>query len=271
MRNLAMPSSAPCSPAPGRALVIIRTDSQPLPPSAFSTFDKFLSQGLLNQSTPYHKQSSVLSSMPAPDNPQSSSKKRWSLLRNMLQPFGSSPGNTRPGEVTPPQSPAEKAAELGSLDASLQGSGSRPATPPHQAFSFKFSLEFVDARPNLANKNRRIVAPLLPTNAQKLIDERRTSIEGSSDGSARSRPSSSSNTPSKSSTQSSTKPSHVSPRKPVGRDLETARYSGRALAEWQQVLMECRNFYTRRKQEGVPKDSQIETPVMGVESFRMFG
>ena len=116
---------------------------------------------------------------------------------------------------------------------------------------------------NLTNKNRRIVAPLLPTNAQKLIDERRTSIEGSSDSSVKSRPSSSSNTPSKSSTQSSTKPGQVPPRKPTGRDLETARYSGRALVEWQQVLMECRNFYTRRRQEGVPKDSLGGDPCHG--------
>jgi hypothetical protein len=256
MRNLCLPSSMPCSPAPSRSLVIIRTDSQPLPPSAYSTLDKFLSQGLLNQTTSYQKHSSILNSIPPADSPQNANKKRWSLLRN-LPLFGGTPGNNRPGEVTPPGSPDEPGQQL-----ELNGEKpiSRPATPPHQAFSFKFSLEWVESRNNV-NRNRKLVAPLLPTNAQKIIDLRRISDE-------------------------KTKPSgdnlglpipiltrrgEVKPLKPQGKELDPARYSGRALAEWAIVLMECRNFYLRRKQEGVPKDLLVETPTLGVETFRMIG
>ena len=263
MRELCPPSSVPCSPAPNRGLVIIRTDSQPIPPGAFSSFDRFLSQGLLNQTTPYQKHSSILNTIPSADSPsQNSNKKRWSLLKNML-PFGGTPGNGRPGEVTPPRSPDEGGPQLGHPDdASRDKNVSRPATPPHQAFSFKFSLEWVDNRNTNMNKNRRLVAPLLPTNAQKSLDIRR--VSGDSAGSTTSI------------NDQSQKPTprrrgEIKPVKPLGRELDTARYSGRALAEWAQVLMECRNFYLRRKQEGVPRDGLVETPTLGVETFRMVG
>jgi hypothetical protein len=103
------------------------------------------------------------------------------------------------------------------------------------------------------NKNRRLVAPLLPTNAQRILDLRRTSGD------------------SQSSNELKNRRGEIRPVKPVGRELDTARYSGRALAEWAQILMECRNFYLRRKQEGVPRDGLVETPTLGVETFRMAG
>jgi hypothetical protein len=61
------------------------------------------------------------------------------------------------------------------------------------------------------------------------------------------------------------------PVKPQEHEMGTARYAGRALVEWAQVMHECHSFYTRRKQEGVPKDSLVETPTLGVENFRMMG
>ena len=248
MRDLCPPSSTPCSPAPSRCLVIIRTDSQTLPPSAFSSFDKFLSQGLLNQNTPYQRSSSILNAIPNADSPtQGGPKKRWSLLK-MLGPFASVPGNNRPGEVTPPQSPGEDGLPLGEKPIS------RPTTPPHQAFSFRFSLEWIENRQNLTNRNRKIHPPQIPPNGQTILDERRTSHSSSSADSKK-----------------SVRNGGVKPMKPVGRDLDAARYSGRALAEWTQVLTECKNFYLRRKQEGVPRDSLVETPTMGVETFRMAG
>ena len=261
MRDLCPPSTVPCSPAPSRSLVIIRTDSQPLPPGAFSSFDKFLSQGLLNQTSPYQRSSSILSSMPSADSPaQASNKKRWTLLKTMLPFGGTSPSNGRPGEVTPPRSPDEGGPQLGSIDTRSENPISRPATPPHQAFSFKFSLEWVDHRNKNANRNRRLVAPLLPTNAQKIMDLRRTSEESSG-----------SSTRSGDQKAKPRRHGEIRPKKPQGREVETSKYSGRALAEWAHVLMECRNFYLRRKQEGVPRDGLVETPVLGVETFRMLG
>lgn len=241
MRDLVQPSTAPCSPAPSRCLVIIRTDTQSLAPaSAFSSFDKFLSQGLLNQPNAYQKSSSVINNIPDPDTPQSNGgKKRWSLFKNML-PFGT-PGNDRPGEVTPPQTPDDRRA--------VQANGqmvSRPATPPHQAFSFKFSLEWSDARQNTAQKQRKLVTPMLPFQAQNVLEEHRSAT-------------------------GAPKIREVKPIKPMGLATETSRYSGRALSEWAQVLVECRNFCVRRKQEGVPQDDMVETPTMGVETFRMMG
>lgn len=241
MRDLAQPCTIPCSPAPSRCLVIIRTDNQALSGGAFSTFDKFLSQNLMNQGSPYQKNSSVLNTIPGPDAPALGGvKKRWSLLKNIL-PFGT-PGNDRPGEVTPPQTPEESHTPPNAQ----QPGGGGPATPPHQTFSFKFSLEWSDTRQNSAQKPRRLVAPTLPFGAQQVLDEKRSQAN-------------------------TTKYEDVKPVKPVGEAASTARYSGRALSEWAQVLMECRNFFVRRKQEGVPRDALVETPTMGVETFRMMG
>ena len=50
--------------------------------------------------------------------------------------------------------------------------------------------------------------------------------------------------------------------------LVASKYAGRALAEWAQVVSECDNFFERRRDEGVPCDSMVETPTLGVESFR---
>lgn len=267
MRDLCPPSSTPCSPAPNRHLMIIRTDGQPLPPGAFSSFDKFFSHGLLNQNTPYQKHSSVLNAIPNADSASQpgSNKKRWSLLRSML-PFGGAPGNNRPGEVTPPQSPGESGPQLHEpASDNSENPISRPVTPPHQALSFRFSLEWLENRNSATNKNRRLVAPLLPTNAQRILDRRRHSPESAHGGSGSS---SSSKLPSPG---KATKRGEIRPVKPLDKQLANARYSGRALAEWAQVLMECRNFYLRRKQEGVPRDTMVETPTLGVETFRMLG
>jgi hypothetical protein len=238
MRDLVQPSTAPCSPAPSRCLMIIRTDTQVMPPSAFSSFDKFLSQGLLNQGNPYQKSSSVMNAMPEPDQQhQNGTKKRWSMFKNILN-LGA-PGNDRPGEVTPPQTPDDRRTVLENGQMI-----SRPATPPHQAYCFKFSLEWTDNRQNGAQKPRKLTAPTLPFQAQVALDEYRATDD---------------------------KPREIKPAKPTGVATATSRYSGRALSEWAQILSECRNFYVRRKQEGVPRDDLVETPTMGVETFRMMG
>jgi hypothetical protein len=51
---------------------------------------------------------------------------------------------------------------------------------------------------------------------------------------------------------------------PVGEAKSRAMYSGRALAEWMCIVMECRGFFERRKGEGVPSNKQVETPTLGV-------
>jgi hypothetical protein len=63
----------------------------------------------------------------------------------------------------------------------------------------------------------------------------------------------------------------VEARKPSPQELGNARYAGRALAEWAQIVGECQGFFERRKDEGVPFNRLVETPTLGVESFRVYG
>jgi hypothetical protein len=262
MRGLVPPSSAPCSPAPSRILVIIRTDSQPLLTPSNTNFEKHANPTVVTQPSPYQNHSSVLNTIPAADLPAQATKKRWSLFRG-LAGLGT-PGNNRPGEVTPPGSPDDQGTPVANDNHDPNGAitaRKRPITPPHQAFSFKFSLEYFAARPNLENKNRMISAPQLPFNAQNILKSRQSTDSNSA----------SSNTSSSTDSKGKAKVKAIQPLKPKAHEMNTARYSGRALAEWAQVLQECRSFHTRRRQEGVPRDSLVETPTMGVENFRLLG
>ena len=239
MRDLPYPSTAPASPAPGRRLIIIRNDSHPAP-NLFVSFDRLTLPNSGSQSGPYKSHSSLLNSMPAADTP-TAGKKRWSLLGKIM-PF-STPGNARPGEVTPPNSSDESLNNIDASDVSPNSkdkSVSRPSTPPHQAFSFKFSLEWLD-RPSWPSKNKRLYSPKLPLALQAFLQARQAF------------------------------PSDVQPKKPAGWEVSGSRYTGRALAEWAQIVAECQNFFDRRKEEGVPTDRLVETPTLGVESFRMHG
>jgi Protein of unknown function (DUF1765) len=253
-----LPSSAPCSPAPGRRLIIIRNDSHPLPVSMFTSFDKVISQMSSTQSTT--SSNSLSNGAITSDSNRNPSKKRWSFMKT-INPF-STPGNTRPGEVTPPGSADESSTNANSDLSSISDAMSirssataattagdptlqRPSTPPHQPFSFKFSLEWLE-RPNWPSKNRRLCPPKLPPPAQVLIQLRREERGEEAEG-------------------------EVRPRKPSPQSLGNARYAGRALAEWTQVVGECQGFFERRKDEGVPVNRLVETPTLGVESFRMYG
>ena len=242
MRETAPPSSVPCSPAPNRRLAIMRTDSQPAPTSNTFSLEKFIPPTTTNQSSPYGSHSSLLNTIPAADSP-AANKKRWSLFKGIL-PF-TTPQNNRPGEVTPPKRDSPVMNDGASIDGMSMGKfakppKSRPATPPHQAFSFKFSLEWLD-RSQWPTKNTRLTAPILPAATQVLIQMRREKIEP------------------------------IRPLKPSPQQLGAAKYAGRALAEWDIIVKEYDSFQTRRREEGVPATRLVETPQLGVESFRMFG
>lgn len=58
------------------------------------------------------------------------------------------------------------------------------------------------------------------------------------------------------------------PVKPTGIFVKNAVYTGRALAEWAQIVFECNAFVDRRREEGVLGLSEVEVPLMGVEGFR---
>lgn len=272
MRGLPPPSSAPCCPGPSRLLVIMRTDSQPIMNASRTNLDKSLSQSI-SQSSPYQNHSSLLNSIPSADVPAAGSKKRWSLFRGLAM-FGTTPGSGRPGEVTPPGSPEENGS-LSSGD-NCPGPNSaitasvpapRPSTPPHQAFSFRFSLEYCPPR---EHKNRVLIAPQLPFNAQSILKARLSSDSSESGDSATSGSAASgSATSAGSDVKTTARSNEVKPLKPKDHERSLAQNSGRALAEWAQVLNECRTFYGRRKHEGVPRDSLVEIPTLAVENVRM--
>ena len=196
-----------------------------------------------NQLTPYQSHSSLLNTLPAPEDTPSTNKKRWSMFKGMV-PF-TSPGNARPGEVTPPGSAEDPNGDLISVK-SLTSTKLAEQDPgveaSHQAFSFKFSLEWLD-RPSWPSKNRQISPPKLPAVAENAIQPEEKSAVNCI----------------------------VEPRKPGPTDLEVVKYCGRALAEWAQVVSESNSFFERRGEEGVPTSKLVETPTLSVESFRMFG
>ncbi|KAL8281988.1 hypothetical protein RB597_009620 [Gaeumannomyces tritici] len=56
--------------------------------------------------------------------------------------------------------------------------------------------------------------------------------------------------------------------RPVGIYETSARYAGRALAEWSLVVSECNSFVDRRREEGVLGLGEVEVPTLGVEGMR---
>ena len=61
------------------------------------------------------------------------------------------------------------------------------------------------------------------------------------------------------------------PIQPTGIYAATAKYAGRALAEWSLVVGECNGFIDRRRDEGVPSLSEVEVPSLGVEGIKKMG
>ncbi|KAI0852788.1 DUF1765-domain-containing protein [Daldinia vernicosa] len=60
----------------------------------------------------------------------------------------------------------------------------------------------------------------------------------------------------------------VIPVEPKGVYATSAKYAGRALAEWSLVVAECNSFVDRRRNEGVPGLSDVEVPALEMEGFR---
>lgn len=254
MRHIAPPSSAPCSPAPGRRLMILRADSQPLPDAVIAALDSLITPRGTNQDSPYQRHSSALNTIPTADSP-SHTKKRWSLFRNIL-PFNAVPGNSRPGEVTPPLTADESKFEF-ELDPPTSKQQSKspmakeryPPTPPYRPLSFKFSLEWVD-KPSGPVPDHLLTRPQLSATAQSIFqrgyrESHRNEYQ-----------------------QLST--SDTKPKKP-NQNSVASKYAGRALAEWELVVGEFNYFFERRREGGVPSDQMVETPALGVESFRISG
>jgi hypothetical protein len=252
-------STAPCSPAPGRRILIIRTDS-PLS----STGNPFMSfDGIVPPSNPsdpndtQQKQHSAISklsesnlqpifsrvnsddSLDSELNDDNVGKKKWGFLRTLIganKPrlsLAEDPDRSTPRPSSTNFSPS-------SSGTSTPTNGIKEAMVSHRSFCFKFSLEWTDRRypfPALA----RIPPPRLPAPAQNALI-----AQLSEQGDIAIPP----------------------PAKPMGAAISSSRYSGRALAEWMIVVNECQNFFDRRLKEGVPSSNMVETPTLSFENFK---
>jgi hypothetical protein len=260
--NKLPPSTAPCHPAPGRRLLIIRNDSLSPTSSLFLGFDGIVQSGGA-QKTAYKRHSSIIglarsNSTDYNVNAEASAnqKKRWSLLGKIMPFAADGLGHNE----TPPLQRLEEARQATASDRSKRpnmssrrkssvsslSSDSAPPTPTHRPFSFKFSLEYTghlsnSNQPNNSlapGRDRRLSPPRLPAPAHIWLSSQ---VPGIAD--------------------------EVLPERSTRTET---KYAGRALAEWTLIIMECNNFMERRKAEGVPTLKLLEVPTLGVEGFRKF-
>ncbi|KAK3071879.1 hypothetical protein LTR53_007834 [Teratosphaeriaceae sp. CCFEE 6253] len=272
-----LPPSNPCNPAPGRRLLIIRTDTHIAPGGSFLSFD-----GLSSPRSPPPTAQPPLPSLPLkrfstlshvvevdskvePEHPSSDSEVTSPRDKGIGGFFRKIMGGSRARSKS--QGPASKPALPQAPEPMPQGpaplvrsatedlQAPRPRAPAndlsvrpgmplpqqHRNFCFKFSLEF---HPN--NKHApgpmRLYPPRLPMPAQMFLQENSHRVNLAA--------------------------THLAPSQPLGSSRSHARYCGRALAEWTVVVGECQSFFERRKHEGVPTNKAVETPTLGVEVFR---
>ena len=292
------PSTSPCNPAPGRRLLIVRTDplfSQPR--GSFLSFDNIMSQHSANfnqnptlgEITPSDLRpesgGSSGTSDSDPDVDEKAGGKKWGLLRTIIGTSRQEQGNKsqnarrvgegRPSSLPRDSAPRSSAAANGiPVQRAMQNGGYSNHKASHRAFSFKFSLEWVDRldRRLQIPGPMRLQPPLLPQPAQQLLQDAHpashpalvpsvepTTFAGVS-GAYGIDPSGSEG-----------RGIEMKGSEPEGDAAASAKYSGRALAEWTLIVGECHSFFDRRKAEGVPGNRWVETPSLGVEAFKRPG
>jgi hypothetical protein len=300
MSPMLLPSTAPCNPAPGRRLLIVRTDSLHNPPrnNNFLSFDGSLTSqnGVLKRNSTFgemlskeeiNRPRSNSSSNNSDSDPEVDEKagKKWTLLRTII--------GTSKQETTKSRSPNRSITSAASSNGSARDSKTPSSTltqvqtqqqkeeqqrknymPTHRAFSFKFSLEWVDRldRRLQTPGSMRIQPPRLPVPAQQHLQASRPESHSSTS------PVAASFTVSGVSGAFGIDPTGGSGKgietkfvEPTGEARIQAKYSGRALAEWALVVGECQSFFDRRRAEGVGHAKWIETPALGVEAFKRPG
>ena len=257
--NTQLPSTAPCNPAPGRRLLIIRNDFQAPAANVFLGFDGIVPPTATTTSTSmtFKRHSGIVT--PVSDKPQGEenvgkdTRKRWSILGKTSSSLES---GTHSAPVTPSSSPPKdiegvrrETANSRASRPSLQRAGSSAtrtrSEPPssYKIYCFKFSLEWsqhFDRNTHRNNNPMKIVSPRLPNPAQACISAR---VPGTG----------------------------IEVRACDPGKSEVVKYGGRALAEWTVIVGECNNFVERRRMEGVPGLKFVEVPLLGVEGFRKFG
>lgn len=291
VKGLLLPPTAPCNPAPGRKLLIIRTDTSLM--NNLMSFRRMMSNGQtvssertssddeyddINDDAHGAPSASLLERVVSSMESGEKARRRSGILRTILG-YGTSDSRSRSRSPKPPseepvtrkRAGSESSNEDTSTNASpakRPGSSSRMsmyesrpspnsspekaktasdshATPKritkHVPAAFKFSLEPTDRRPQALPPNMVLSSPRLPLAAQALLHDQEDMHQDMT-------------------------------LADLGmKSAEAARYSGRAFAEWTLVVNECQNFFERRRNEGVPTNALVETPTLGVESFRKPG
>lgn len=269
-----LPSTAPCNPAPGRRLLIVRTDHmREKNRGAFMSFEVVLT------AHPDSKRKAIMADIASENRPISHDStdsepeveertvKKWGILRTII-------GSSKQ-EVATKSAPAEAAATKEKArppiakNASDSSEDSQKDTSSFRPFTFKFSLEWADRldRRLQTPGPMRIAPPKLPAPAQELINAERSSSQPSP------RPGTMESiyTDARSANSDSVRSIDILPVQPTGEAIKQAKYTGRALAEWMLVVIECGSFFERRISEGVPGNRWVETPCLGVESFKKPG
>ncbi|KAL8716345.1 MAG: hypothetical protein Q9220_000250 [cf. Caloplaca sp. 1 TL-2023] len=235
-------STAPCSPAPSRRLRIIRNDSQPILGNRFLTFESILGPSLTTakQATPRQNQAPKKAPVKSTEDSSMRGKKSWISLKNVI-PFVTS--------ASPPSNNTaqQNATNIESTDSIEQGRTNKTSSSqeaeeqvdkPYQIKSFRFALEWMDDARSPFGKERQLHEPRVPFTTSRDSDEL--------DRNALHR-----DTPTR-----------------ERRTAATSKYTGLALAEWELVVQEFQDFSRTRRSEGIPRDSLVETPTLGIETFR---
>lgn len=263
------PSTAPVVPTPGKKFMIIRQEVNQPQPGLFVNFDSFAK-------TPG---SEVISAEDLLDDPPAKPepKKRWSLLDKVLS-LGSGSGEPAKGHKHKMSwdEEFENARRETAESRSRASHPSRFSPPGHagesdsscsspmyeeQKYIFKFFLAW--HQPAMPPRERILNHPRLPGPAQVI-----TNLHTHSTAPAAREDTDDPIAGTMDEAQEGLVGPATLPVKPTGIFAKNAIYSGRALAEWAQVIWECNNFVDRRRDEGVPGLHEVEVPMLGVESFR---
>lgn len=265
----APPSSAPMVPTPGKKFMIIRQEVNQPQPGLFVNFDSLArSPG-----------SDVISGddIAGLTAPKAESKKRSSLLGKVLS-FGSGSKGAKADdefatarrEMAEQRARASKASASASTSASPHSSDSDSAcsSPVYdeQRYVFKFFLAW--QQNPMANRERILSRPRLPAPTQAVV-----SLEPGKDGSGSSSASDDDEQDDEDDIDALAEAAaaETEPIRPTGIAAGNAAYTGRAIAEWTQVVWECNSFVDRRCDEGCASLADVEVPILGVETFRKLG
>ncbi|TKA28397.1 hypothetical protein B0A50_03864 [Salinomyces thailandicus] len=287
------PPTNPCNPAPGRRLLIIRTDTQLAPASSFLSFD-----GLGPRETPsshaqlQSKRFSTLShlvevdSRPETSNPiidadeptETRGRGLGGFLRKMM---GTSRNRSKSQGPPLRQRDSARAASAEALARPAEPLPERPTNHLTRASTDdgRHNTRFCRSSPSdLTNPSSQFPNPTRPHGPHRNfcfkfnLEHNPNNLTKHVPGPLRLLPP---RLPLPAqlflqahSERAAGASTFATPCEPRGTMQGHARYAGRALAEWAVVVGECQSFFDRRRHEGVPGNRAVETPVLGVEVFR---